>query len=327
MLRSYGAAGDRLKLLSESSIEIPRDAIWIDALEPTEEERHTIEAACHVSLPTVEDMIEIEESSRLYLENGALNMTLVLPIRADTPDPATTEVAFVLTRERLITLRPTDPRPFQTFAARCTTEPGTRMSSDLVMMGLAETVVDRLADLMQKVDRELDTVGRRIFKDAEQRHDRAAIAERELSVILKRIGRTNRLESMVRDALLSMARMVPFLRQQTAAWAQPESVGRMETLQRDIRSLSDYDAQINQEVTFLLDATLGLISIRQNGIIKVLSLAAVIFLPPTIVASIYGMNFDFMPELYWSWGYPLALVLMVISSVGTFWFFRWRGWL
>lgn len=327
MLRSYGAAGDRLKLLSESSTEIPREAVWIDALEPTEQERQAIEAASGVSLPTVEDMIEIEESSRLYVEDGALNMTLVLPIRADTPDPATTEVAFVLTRERLITLRPTDPRPFQTFAARCTTEPGTRMSSDLVMMGLAETVVDRLADLMQKVDRELDTIGRRIFKDAEQRRERGAIAERELSVILKRIGRTNRLESMVRDALLSMARMVPYLRQQISGWAQSETMSRLETLQRDIRSLTDYDAQINQEVTFLLDATLGLISIRQNGIIKVLSLAAVVFLPPTIVASVYGMNFQNMPELDWTWGYPLALILMLIASVGTYWFFRWRGWL
>ncbi len=327
MLRSYGAAGDRLKLLSESGTGIPPDAVWIDALTPTDEERRAIEAAGRLVLPTVEDMIEIEESSRLYVENGALIMTVVLPIYADTPDPATTEAAFILTRDRLITLRPTDPRPFQTFAARCTTEPGTRMTSDLVTVGLAETVVDRLADLMQRVDRELDAIGRRLFKDHRNRGERSAFAERELAVILKQIGRANRLESMVRDGLLSMARMVPYLRQQIAAWAQPESMSRIETLQRDIRSLSDYDAQINQEVIFLLEATLGLISIRQNGIIKVLSLAAVIFLPPTIVGTVYGMNFRFMPELGWSWGYPMALLLMLCASVGTYWFFRWRGWL
>jgi magnesium transporter len=327
MLRAYGSAGDRLVMLSEDSRSIPPEAIWLDLLEPTDAEREAIEAAWGVGLPTWEEMSEIEESSRLYVENNALHMTVVLTINADTPDPATTVAAFVLTRERLITLRHSDPRPFQTFAARCTAEPGTRMTSDLVTVALAETIVDRLADLMQRVDRELDTIGRRIFRDTGQRADRRGIVERELAVILKRVGRTNRLESMVRDGLLSMARMVPYLRQQIAGWAQPESMNRIETLQRDIRSLSDYDAQINQEVTFLLEATLGLISIRQNGIIKVLSLAAVVFLPPTIVGTIYGMNFHFMPELDWAYGYPLALALMLASSIGCYWFFRWRGWL
>ena len=327
MLRAYGSTGDRLATLSEGGTELPADAVWLDALEPTAEERVALEAACGIALPSVEEMSEIEESSRLFLDEGSIHMTIVLPIGGDTPDPGTTATTFILNRERLVTLRHADPRPFQTFTARCTKEPESRMSSDLVMVALAETVVDRLADLMQRVDRELDTVGRRIFRDAAHNAERGAIAERELSVVLKRIGRANRLASMIRDSLLSMARMVPYLRQQISGWAQTETLGRLETLQRDIKSLSDYDAQITQEVTFLLDATLGLISIRQNGIIKVLSLAAILFLPPTIVASVYGMNFVVMPELNWPWGYPLALLMMVASSVGCYWLFRWRGWL
>jgi len=328
MLRAYGPAGDRLALIDESgAATVAGGALWIDALEPTAEERAALEAACGIALPSREEMGEIEESSRLYLEGGNIHVTAVLPVNADTPDPATTVATFILNRDRLISLRHADPRPFQTFAARCTKEPESRMTSDLVMVGLAETVIDRLADLMQRVDRDLDAIGRRIFRDPGHDIERRLIAERELSVILKRIGRANRLASMIRDSLLSMARIAPYLRQQIAPWAQPEVLARLETLQRDVRSLSDYDTQINQEVTFLLEATLGFISIRQNSIIKVLSLAAILFLPPTIVASVYGMNFQVMPELDWAWGYPFALLLMVASSVGCYFLFRWRGWL
>lgn len=360
MIRFYGGSGDRLVLLSEGLTSrgtsssagampgpapdspvfdnptsdnlapdraIPADAVWIDLFDPEPAERQAIEAAYGITLPAPEDMEEIEESSRLFLENGAVQMMLVLPTAADTPDPGTTVAAFILMRDRLITLRHADPRPFQTFAARCTKDSATRMTSDFVTVALLETVVDRLADLMQKVDRDLDTIGRRIFREAGRSAERRGVPERELTLTVKRIGRTNRLASMIRDAHLSAARMTPYLKQQIGNWAQHETMARLETLQRDIRSLADYDSQINQEVTFLLDATLGLISIRQNSIIKVLSLAAILFLPPTIVASVYGMNFSFMPELDWRYGYPLALLLMLASSLGCYWFFRWRSWL
>jgi magnesium transporter len=327
MLRIYGPRGDRLVELSMAESALPAGAIWIDAHNPTPEERELIERSGGIVLPSIEEMGEIEESSRLFLDDGRLHMTVVIPVGAETSDPGTTEATFILGRDRLVTLRHADPRPFQTFAARCTKEAGSPMTSDLVAVALAETIVDRLADLMQRVDRELDAIGRRIFGDAGSKRDRGGLAEREFSVILKRLGRANRLDSMIRDSLLSIARMAPYLRQQTASWAQPETTGRLDTLARDIRSLSDYDGQINQEVTFLLEATLGLINVRQNANIKVFSVAAVLFLPPTIVASVYGMNFQYMPELAWPWGYPLALLLMVLSGLGCYGIFKWRGWL
>jgi magnesium transporter len=327
MLRVYGSSADRLVELNADESSLPAEAIWVDALDPTAEERAAIEKAYGIGLPSAEEMSEIEESSRLYLDDGKIHMTVILPVGADTSDPGTTEATFILERERLITLRHADTRPFQTFAARCTNEAGTPMTSDLVTAALAETIVDRLADLMQRVDRELDQIGRRIFGETGKKGDRGGLAEREFAVVLKRLGRANRLDSMVRDSLLSIARMTPYLRQQTMSWAHPETMGRLETLARDIKSLSDYDAQINQEVTFLLEATLGLIGVRQNAIIKVFSVAAVLFLPPTIVASVYGMNFQYMPELVWPWGYPMAVVLMILSGLGCYWIFRWRGWL
>ncbi|MDZ4737873.1 MAG: magnesium transporter CorA family protein [Rhodospirillaceae bacterium] len=327
MLRAYGSQGDRLVELPVAESVLPAGAIWIDALDPTPEERALIEQGCGLALPSAEEMSEIEESSRLYLDDGKIHMTVLIPIAADTSDPSTAEATFILDKDRLITLRHADPRPFQTFAARCTKEAGSPMTSDLVTVALAETIVDRLADLMQRVDRELDAIGRRIFGESGRKRDRNGLAEREFSVVLKRLGRANRLDSMVRDSLLTIARITPYLRQQAASWAHPETMGRLETLGRDIRSLSDYDAQINQEVTFLLEATLGLISVRQNAIIKVFSVAAVLFLPPTIVASVYGMNFRYMPELDWLLGYPMAVVLMIASGLGCFWIFKWRGWL
>jgi magnesium transporter len=155
----------------------------------------------------------------------------------------------------------------------------------------------------------------------------AAQTSRDFQKILSRLGRAGDLASKVRESLVSLGRLLAFAIQGTQARGRKTGSARLKTIGRDVASLSDYAAFLNNKVGFLLDATLGMINIEQNAIIKIFSVAAVVFLPPTLIASIYGMNFAHMPELGWPLGYPLALALMVVSAILPYLYFKRRGWL
>ncbi len=293
--------------------------VWIDLYGPTAEEEARVEGILGIDVPTREEMQEIEHSSRLYEENGALFMTAIVLSRSDTPEPESAATTFILAKDSLVTLRYAEPLPFETLSRKIERGMVPASTAEGVLMTLMEHIVDRLADIMEASLAELEVISRGIFR-------RTATDDRpDYQEILHRIGRAGDRSSKVKDSLHSLNRMVLFLTTQPRF--RKDAKARLKILSRDVLSITEHANYVNSKVTFLLDATLGLINIEQNAIIKIFSVAAVAFLPPTLIASIYGMNFEHMPELTWDFGYPAAIVLMVLSAVLPFWYFKRRRWL
>ncbi|AWC22945.1 magnesium/cobalt transporter CorA [Aminobacter sp. P9b] len=324
MIKAFVVENDRLRLAD--SIAAEKDKIvWADLLNPTREEEAEVEQWLGVGVPTREEMEEIEISSRLYVEDGAYFMTATLPSQADSDFPVMSPVTFVLRRNLLVTIRYHEPKAFLSFPLRAEKAAIGCTTGETILVGLLEAIVDRLADVLERVSREVELLSKDIFNPTATK---ASKRDRDFQVILKGIGRKESLTSNMRDSLTSLQRLAGFLASATGqAKNGKDAKARVKTLSRDVASLTDHASFLSQKITFLLDATLGMINIEQNGIIKIVSVAAVVFLPPTLVASIYGMNFDLMPELKWALGYPFALGLMVVSAILPFWWFRRRGWL
>ncbi|WP_353644936.1 magnesium transporter CorA family protein [Mesorhizobium sp. WSM2239] len=324
MIKAFVVDKDRLRVAGDL-LAHKGEVVWADLLNPTKEEEKTIEDWIGIGIPTREEMEEIEISSRLYTEKGAFFMTATLPAHADGDRPVMSPVTFVLSENRLITIRYHEPRAFQTFPMRAEKADTGCTSGETILIALLEAIVDRLADVLERASREVVEISHDIFHPAEKK---ASKRDRSFQIVLRRIGRKEDLVSKIQDSLLTLQRLSGFLGQATVQRGSDKDLrGRVKTLSRDVESLSDHATFLSQKITFLLDATLGMINIEQNAIIKIVSVAAVVFLPPTLVASVYGMNFDVMPELKWLLGYPFALALMVVSAVLPFWYFKRRGWL
>ena len=324
MIKAFVADNDRLRAIGDLATDKDR-VVWIDLLAPTKEEEDSVERLIGVGIPTREEMEEIEISSRLYVENGAYVMTATLPAHADGDRPEMLPVTFVLAGDRLVTIRYHEPRAFQTFPMRAERADIGCAGGDTILVALLEAIVDRLADVLERASREVIAVSLDIFESKEKKVSKR---DRDFQEILHRIGAKEDLVSKIQDSLLTLQRLSGFLANIVGRDLEDRGLrARVKTLSRDVVSLSDHASFQTQKITFLLDATLGMINIQQNAIIKIVSVAAVVFLPPTLVASIYGMNFDAMPELKWLLGYPFALTVMAISAVLPFWFFRRTGWL
>ncbi|TIL71040.1 MAG: magnesium transporter, partial [Mesorhizobium sp.] len=267
---------------------------------PTKEEEAAIEAWHGVAIPTREEMEEIEISSRLYVEDGAYFMTAILPAQTEADDPLMSPVTFVLAGNRLITVRYHEPKAFKTFPQRAEKVATGCTSGDTILIGLLEAIVDRLADILERAGRDIEAISRDIFQPSSTK---ASKRNRDFQELLKAIGRKEDIASSIRDSLISLQRLAGFLTHASTQTKMSKDIrARIKTLSRDVLSLADHATFLSQKINFLLDATLGMISIEQNAIIKIFSVAAVIFLPPTLVASIYGMNFNVMPELTWNFG-------------------------
>ncbi len=324
MIKLYGLRDGRLAPIPDGTATKP---LWIDLNDPTHDEERAIEGLLGLQVPTRQEMAEIEESSRLYEEHGALVMTAVVITGVSEGRPSRAQITFVLTRDHLVTVRYADPTPFRLFEAKCQRLPEGLTSSDRILVALLDSIVERAADVLEGVAADLNEVSTRLFvEDREPMRRRAKRVEDELQVIIKRLGRKNMTVSILRESLLSLARLIPYLRTGAEDWLQDGSPARLKQLDRDLRSLSAYEGQLSSEIGYLHDATLGLINLDQNRIIKVFSIAAVLFLPPTLVGTIYGMNFEAMPELKWRLGYPMALVMMAVSAALPYWWFKRRGW-
>jgi magnesium transporter len=323
MLRSFPVreAGGR----SGPAGELPCDGTWIDLLTPTKEEERLVEQALDLSVPTREDMVEIEPSSRLYEENGALHLTASVLSGVAEGKPATVPVTFLLTKDRLVTVRYHDPRSFRAFIAHLERQPELCRSAASTLVFLLDAIVERAADVLEEVAGQTDAVKNGVFR-RETTGPRKRFSNPELEDMMLEIGRAESALSKVRESLSSMNRLISYLLFALPKYEQSE-VAHLKTVARDVNSLTDTAAFMSSNVTFLLDAALGLINIQQNGIIKIFSVAAVIFLPPTLVGTVYGMNFDHMPELGWRMGYPFALLLMLMSAILPYLWFKRKGWL
>jgi len=324
MIRTYSIENERLRLLPWDAANA-NAIVWADLLDPTDDEEKQIEAWFGIGIPTREEMEEIEVSSRLYVEDGAYFMTATLPAHSDDDNPEMSPVTFVLAGPRLVTIRYHDPRAFTTFPARAEKVATGCTTGETILVGLLEALVDRLADVLERAGRDIEQISKGIFHPAAKK---ASKRDRDFQNLLKQIGRKEDLASNVRDSLMTLQRLTGFLGHALAADKNGRDIrARVKTLSRDVMSLTDHVGFLSQKVTFLLEATLGMINIEQNAIIKIVSVAAIVFLPPTLVASIYGMNFDIMPELKWVLGYPFAIGLMVVSAILPYLYFKRRGWL
>ncbi|MBO3276173.1 magnesium transporter CorA family protein [Pseudomonas schmalbachii] len=327
MITYYTLVGDRLQRhLGDTQGGLPPGTLWIDLYQPTAEEERLLESLLEVDVPTREEMAEIEDSSRFYESRGALYMTTTAVSGIREHRPSTEEVTCVLTPKWLVTVRYTDLLSFQTFANR-TQRGGCRPAGDLLFVTLMDCIVDRIADVLETVQGQLDTLSREIFAEPPPGAGGKRVPKSDLQQIVKHLGRSNSLLSKLNESLLSISRPLGYFRQGGNGWVSEEARLGMKSVERDVRSLSEYLSKMSSEMTFLLDATLGLINIEQNSIIKVFSIAAVLFLPPTLVGTVYGMNFKHMPELLWPVGYPMALVMMVVSAILPYLWFKYKGWL
>lgn len=319
---SKGEALDRYAL--PPGQPIPDDALWIDLVEPTREEDRLVEAHLDIEIPTREEMADIEPSEILYNENNARYMTARVLCHSDTDTPKLIDVSFILTERALVTVRYGEPRSFSMFMARAVKPGGCRHQPEAVLDGLIETIIDRAAEILGTVGSRIDRLSQSIFENERQGSRRAA----SFRAALKSIGRKGDVISNVRESMVSVERLLLFL---SATMPRPQKTrgyqAEWRTALRDVQSIEEHATFLSNKIQFLLDATLGLVTIEQNDIIKIFSVMSVIFLPPTLVSSLYGMNFKIMPELDWEFGYPWAITLMVLAAVLPYLFFRWKRWL
>ncbi len=309
--------------------QVPADAVWIDLLDASVEEDLALERLTGVAIPTREEMVEIEESSRFYVENEAIYLTVPVLYGTGTAKPGLAPVTFVLAPRHLVTVRYSTPQAFALYASRAS-KPGNALVSEncdriTILLGLLEAIIDRLADTLESVSARLDAESSRLLNGSEKD---GPMSTADFRAGLKAIGREGDFLSRIRESLSGLSRLIVYV-DANAVVDGKRSIARswLKSLARDIASLSSHVGFLSDRTTFLLDTVVGLVSVEQNAIIKIFSVAAVIFMPPTLVASIYGMNFLNMPELDWLFGYPFAICLMVLAAILPLAYFRKRGWL
>jgi magnesium transporter len=328
MLTSYTVENGGLAVRDGmQDLEALRRAVWIDLLSPTPEEERQVQAALRLEVPTREEMQEIESSSRLYREGETLFLTANFLYGVDGGEYGSTAITFVLGNANLVTVRYATPRAFEVFGARCQRTPRLLLGTpDAVMLHLFEQVVDRLADILERIGSDMDRASQAAFRTARAKA-KATAKDADLKDTLITLGQVGEVTTRASETLLGLSRILSFVSAEKAGAVRKENQGLIKTLVRDVRSLVEHASFLNSKAQFLLDAVLGIINVQQNAIIKTFTVASVALMPPTLIASVYGMNFDVMPELRWTVGYPFALVLMVISAVVPVFYFKRKGWL
>lgn len=325
MITVYTAIGNKVEQRTLTLNDpLPDGSVWIDLRSPTDEERLHVAALVGVDLPTQEEMEEIQVSSRLYYEEGAHYMTALTTAQWDTDQPQVGPLTYVLAEKMLITLRYIDPKFLPILAARCVRHPVLALTPENAFTSLLESVVDRGADVLEMLGSRIDRLGHGVFdRNSGRRRGRPE----QFRQILTQVGRSHDLVGKLRDSLAGYERLTVYASSVTRISADRDNRSRLKTVMRDLQSLEAQADNMSNRLAFLLDATLGLVNVDQNEIVKIFTVASIAFFPPTLVGTIYGMNFKHMPELDWELGYPLALILMICTAVLPLWWFRRRGWL
>ncbi|HYC68149.1 magnesium transporter CorA family protein [Brevundimonas sp.] len=297
---------------------LPPDAVWIDLVNPTPEEDRAVERALGLSVPTRAEMAELEASSRLYRDNGATYVTADIIQHGDADMPGLEPVTFVLTAGPLITVRYFDPKPFAMLLDKLERNPALCGAGADVFLHLMEQIIDRASDVLSTNAAKVEAVSNHVFSG------RKTVGFEKL---ITQLGRAHIANARIEQSLAGLARIFAFAALDERIERRAEAREHLNSLTRDAQSLTSHNQAVAASIDFQLSAALGLINIEQSSIIKIFSVAAVAFLPPTLIASIYGMNFDHMPELPQVWGYPAALAAMVVSALLPLAWFKRKGWL
>jgi magnesium transporter len=285
-----------------------------------------VEKRALVHIPTIDTLSEIESSSRLAVDHETITLSTPVVAQGDGPDAFLSPVGLILTKSFVVSVRFVELDTFDSVAERIRQDEELRSSAG-VFIALLEAFVDRGADVLERLGSDLDRVSRSIFRGDASKRKHTVRSNRSLRRVLSSVGATGDRLSLARDALLGLGRIAQFGATLDQAWLGAEFKTRLGAVSRDISSLHEYEGQLSNKVQFLLDAVLGFITIEQNDLFKVLTIVSVVGIPPTLVAGIYGMNFERMPELAWQWGYPFGLAMVFMSAVLPLAWFKWRGWL
>ncbi|HKZ97305.1 MAG TPA: magnesium transporter CorA family protein [Hyphomicrobiaceae bacterium] len=323
MLTIYDTMGLAL-VKHDPALAITEQTVWFDLVNPTVEEDHFVEQALGISIPTRAEMREIEASRRFYQEGGASYMTAFILYNSEQSVPASSAMTFVLAGKYLVTVRYCEPKAFPLFLTRVERGDATFGTGAAIMIGLLESIVQRMADLIERIQDQVDKLANDIFDLRAARRD----PNRRLEVLLKGTGTVGDIVARAQESATSLDRVLHFFANAAhEIGCESKVTQRIAITERDIASLSEHMKFVSGRINFLLDATLGVISTEQNKIIKLFSVMAVMLMPPTLVASIYGMNFHYMPELSWLEGYPIAIAMMFVSALIPYIYFRRKGWL
>lgn len=298
--------------------KLPEDVVWIELIDPTSAEEKAVEKALGVGMPTRDEMTEIEPSSRLYKDRGAAYMTASVLCASSVGHVATDPVTFVLVGDRLVTIRYAGSKAFDLFEGDLKRQEDLCPTGLATFLGLLEAIVDRLADVLEATGKEVETIADEIFSD-----DKGA----RFRPLLHRLAKSQKSEARSRESLVSLGRLIGFAKLTDQITAKSEAKAQLDSMLHDVQALADHATHLSDEMTFMLDAATGLINVEQNDIMKTFSVVAVLLMPPTLIAGVYGMNFKHMPELDWLYGYPFALVLMLVSLLLPLAWFRRKGWL
>ncbi len=329
MIKAYDNVGRRDEVSCDlTGGALPDGVVWIDLLDPQPDELRYVEQFLPVPLPDDEDLGELQTATRLRSDGETVQVFTPVVFRDSETILRTTTVGFILGVHLLVTIRTEELFAFRDYIQRETKEEQRIHAPADVFVGLLETIVDRIADGMQKVGAELDEVSRAIFSPKLDRvpTQKPVRYEAHLEKTLRTIGRSGDLTSTIRDSLLGLGRLLAFVSANAADNMPAGAKARAETLRQDIASLNDYETRLTDKVQFLLDSTLGFISIDQNRLFKLLTIASVLGIPPTFVVGLYGMNFKNMPEYDWSWGYQWGLLIVALSIIVPAVWLRWKGW-
>lgn len=324
MLNAYAVVNDALVRVETTAETVPPEVIWVDLFQPTLEEDKALERCLGIDIPSREEMLEIEPSSRLYVDHGVRYMTATVLCNTELGTPKLTQISFVMARDRLVTVRYDTPKPVNLFLNRAQ-KPGTvHANPESILTGLLDTIVDRLADILEKVGEEIDQASGRVFSRADGSKSRASTIEEVLQIL----GTKGGFVSKIRESLVSINRLLLFLATEIEGTKVPKDVRViLKSQSRDVESLTQHCDALASKITFLLNAVLGLVANEQSNIIKIFAVLSVVLMPPTLIGTVYGMNFKHMPEIEWSFGYPLAMLMMLLSGIGPYWWFRRKGWL
>jgi len=302
----------------EEPIELESGALWIDLVNPDAEETRSVEAAYGLKIPSHDSIIEIEASSRFFKNGDNVHLRSYFLQESNHSikgNARNLSVAFILTPKHLFTIREDELATFDALRYKGQSSPGMMLDPVSILLHLFETKVDRLADLLERLTEDLEELGEGVL--LKEKHD--------LQEMLISVARNQDILDKTRLSLLDKKRALSFLARNGIKLDGFRDL--LNEVIGDIDSLNLHAGFLFEKIEFLLDTSLGLINLEQNKIIKIFSIAAVLFLPPTLIASVYGMNFVSMPELHWSFGYPLSLLLMLASGSLVYFYFKKKGWL
>ena len=292
--------------------------VWVDLTDPSEEERVWVKAKYNVILPGEDEVQDIEASARYYeAENGDLHLRTDFLLEEEDGPSRVITVAFILSGKILFSVHNDDLPVFRLVRMRARSRPGSIEDYMDVLLDLYATDAEYSADSLEGIYESLEEVSTRVLQKEFTDQDAAAA--------LNAIAHEEDLNGRIRRNMMDTRRAVSFLMR--GRLLNSDQFEEARQILRDIESLDGHTSFLFDKVNFLMDATVGFININQNKIIKIFSVASVAFLPPTLIASIYGMNFRVLPEIDWTFGYPFALALMVTCGIAPLWYFRRRGWL